>query len=438
MINYSRYFKMYSVYLNDYLKCLTTLESLRRSKLFQGFVARVNERLKEESSLSLMDYLIMPVQRLPRYVLLLRELRRNTVPSSAGFDLVNVALAKVRETATAVNEKSREAEKMQELAQVFNALTGDFKDLTLVEAHRRLVRKGEVMMEEERQGGLFGTSVYLKTAPRTVYLFNDLLMWTNKSCVYKAHMFTSSIEISPAIPSTSTYAQSTGFGCLLSNAKSKITLHFASEDEYNAWLPDITAHVREQKMVRAQKREILNQRATQKKPKTAHNIIYEGLNDLNRKTLHRQSLASAGSAAPYGSGGDGDDDGNGSPVASPDAEDGSPMPDSSPSTNAAGGDSPVVSSSQSPNVPPPPPPAALAGAGANPGAGAMPRGITANRVPSRGTGARVGAAGSTAAGGAGAGKMDLAASLANLKLAQQRNKAAAAAGATTTTNAAQT
>ncbi len=295
MINYSRYFKMYSVYLNDYLKCLTTLEALRRSKHFQAFVTKVNERLKEESSLGLMDYLIMPVQRLPRYVLLLRELRRNTLPSTAGYDLVNVALAKVRETATAVNEKAREAEKMQELAQIYHSLTGDVKDLILIEAHRRLIRKGDLMIEESRKGGIFGSNTVQKVSLRTVFLFNDIILWANKQMVFKSYMMISSLEVVPSIPKESVHKGS-GFGCILTNSKGTITLHFANEDEFNSWIPDITSYCREQKMMRQQKRVIASQRVqsnTQGKTLSTHSLIVGGLNDLNRKTLQRGTLAAA-------------------------------------------------------------------------------------------------------------------------------------------------
>jgi hypothetical protein len=409
MINYSRYFKMYSVYLNDYLKCLTTLESLRRSKVFQGFLGRVNERLKEESSLGLMDYLIMPVQRLPRYVLLLRELRRNTLPSTAGYDLVNTALVKVRETATAVNEKAREAEKMQELAQIYHSLTGDVKDLTLIEAHRRLIRKGELQLEESRRGGLFGGTTYQKTSPRIVFLFNDIIMWTNKGMVFKAYMTISSLTVEPTIPASSTFTGSSGFGCSLTNSKGSLTLHFANEEEFASWMPDISNNAREQKMMRVQKRGILSARVqnnAQAHQKTAHSLIVGGLTDLGRRTLQRQTLNNPDAVAEGGAEGDGSPDGGDTDYV--EGEGVTPPGPSPPDAGAAG--------AAAPPPPPPPPPAPAAAPAVAPVA--APAAAAGPRQIARGT------------GGAGARlptTNNLAGKLAELKLKQQQRAAAAPA-----------
>jgi hypothetical protein len=57
----------------------------------------------------------MPVQRLPRYILLLRELYKHTPPTHADEPLLAKAVEKVSAVAEFVNEKKRSAEQLMQL-----------------------------------------------------------------------------------------------------------------------------------------------------------------------------------------------------------------------------------------------------------------------------------------------------------------------------------
>jgi hypothetical protein len=77
------FLKMYTQYLNGYPRSLQCINDNRNNKKFQAFLAEK----RKACGLDLMSYLIMPVQRIPRYELLLREMKRLTPPSHPGMSL---------------------------------------------------------------------------------------------------------------------------------------------------------------------------------------------------------------------------------------------------------------------------------------------------------------------------------------------------------------
>jgi hypothetical protein len=67
----------------------------------------------------------MPVQRLPRYVLLLEDLAKNTPKKHVDHLPGLQALDQLREVADYVNEEKRIVENMQEVMQVQSSISGN-------------------------------------------------------------------------------------------------------------------------------------------------------------------------------------------------------------------------------------------------------------------------------------------------------------------------
>ncbi|KZT43792.1 hypothetical protein SISSUDRAFT_1039690 [Sistotremastrum suecicum HHB10207 ss-3] len=100
---------------------------------------RLNPR---HSQLNLEGYLLLPVQRIPRYRMLLEELVRNTPPQGEGFDdALDKALAEISSLATNMNEGKRDSESRRKLVQWQTKIRGKFPS-PLVQPHRRLVMDG--------------------------------------------------------------------------------------------------------------------------------------------------------------------------------------------------------------------------------------------------------------------------------------------------------
>ncbi|KAG6831276.1 hypothetical protein H0H92_011786 [Tricholoma furcatifolium] len=104
---------------------------------------RLNPR---HSQLNLEGYLLLPVQRIPRYRLLLEELLRSTPPSHEyEDDPLERALAEILSLANNMNEGKRESESRRKLVQWQARIRGKFPS-PLVQPHRRLIMDGPLLL----------------------------------------------------------------------------------------------------------------------------------------------------------------------------------------------------------------------------------------------------------------------------------------------------
>ncbi|KAH7883764.1 hypothetical protein F5I97DRAFT_1813713 [Phlebopus sp. FC_14] len=104
---------------------------------------RMNPR---HSQLNMEGYLLLPVQRIPRYRLLLEELTRSTPPTYSFMDdALDRALAEISLLANSMNEGKREAEWRRKLVQWQSRIRGKFPS-PLVQPHRRLIMDGPLLL----------------------------------------------------------------------------------------------------------------------------------------------------------------------------------------------------------------------------------------------------------------------------------------------------
>lgn len=94
--------------------------------------------------LSLRRYLIMPVQRVPRYELLLRELSKFTPEIHVEFESLKRASEAVAGLASWINEEKRRWEGSEKLRTIINSLKDCPSDVILNNPERRLIRKGKI------------------------------------------------------------------------------------------------------------------------------------------------------------------------------------------------------------------------------------------------------------------------------------------------------
>ncbi|KAF9454883.1 hypothetical protein P691DRAFT_654979 [Macrolepiota fuliginosa MF-IS2] len=98
------------------------------------------------TQLNLEGYLLLPVQRIPRYRLLLEELLRNTPPVYEYMeDPLDRALAEISSLANNMNEGKRESESRHKLVQWQARIRGRFPS-PLVQPHRRLIMDGPLLL----------------------------------------------------------------------------------------------------------------------------------------------------------------------------------------------------------------------------------------------------------------------------------------------------
>jgi len=178
------YFKMYTQYINKHSKASELLEKYigpkaKKGKKFRK-IAQAGLQDTRCRGNNLVSLLIMPIQRIPRYKLLLEQLLKKTEESDPGRDDLEKALAAVDDVAKHINESVRVRETSEELLMIQSQFEVDTK-LVLVEPGRIFVRRGwarvappaESMTSGQTKGG---ASMIHHADFSHLILFNDLLL----------------------------------------------------------------------------------------------------------------------------------------------------------------------------------------------------------------------------------------------------------------------
>ncbi|KAF9921637.1 hypothetical protein FBU30_008297 [Linnemannia zychae] len=139
----SDYMKMYSLYVNGFdnaLRVLQTLQTGKNKKKMKEFLRRCSKH-PNHTQLALQGYLLLPVQRIPRYKLLLQDLLENTWTDHVDYQDIATALEKISTRADEMNERKREYENHEKVLLIQNRIIGQYKT-PLVQPHRKVVREG--------------------------------------------------------------------------------------------------------------------------------------------------------------------------------------------------------------------------------------------------------------------------------------------------------
>lgn len=109
------FLKMYNEYSSDYQNALNTFNRLvKENPLFKPELDKC--RANSRSKLTFEDLLIMPIQRVPRYSLLLNDLLDKTIPSHGDHKDIQAALNQVLAVAKLINESVRKSDNAKKIA----------------------------------------------------------------------------------------------------------------------------------------------------------------------------------------------------------------------------------------------------------------------------------------------------------------------------------
>lgn len=173
---YAPFFKVYTVYVNNHENASALLHKLLKEKKYSKFQKFESEATANPlaKGLNLNSFLIMPIQRIPRYKLLLSEIIKNTEESHVDHVGLGKALEVINGVAMHVNDAVRISENHRYLLQIQDEFTNP---VDLIAPNRVFVRKGSMLRvcRKEHREYMF-------------YLFNDLLIYgTKRGWKYKIH-----------------------------------------------------------------------------------------------------------------------------------------------------------------------------------------------------------------------------------------------------------
>jgi len=159
--------KLYAEYVNNFDAATNRLKELLATPFGSSFFNFCKQ--KSGSMLDVMSLLIMPVQRVPRYELLLRELMKYTDESHVDYQNLAKASDAIKQINTYINTKKKDTDSRVRLP----AIQKDIKNCPdLLVAHRYYVREGflQVSSNHKSESGMF-----------YFFCFNDLIVATKKS-----------------------------------------------------------------------------------------------------------------------------------------------------------------------------------------------------------------------------------------------------------------
>ena len=158
--------KAYSEYASGLDPSMDAINSLEKEST--AFAEALEKCNSDQSckGLTLQSFLIMPVQRVPRYKLLLKELLKRTKDQRGGErGVIELALDTVSRVATTINESIRERENYDKLVELQNSLVGAVGP-SIISKNRKFIRQGTLMRICKR-----------KAKPMEFILFSDILMY---------------------------------------------------------------------------------------------------------------------------------------------------------------------------------------------------------------------------------------------------------------------
>ena len=160
------YLKFYSTYANDFRDASKLVDEFtEKSKAFRQLLA--NQESRPEVQKKLNSLLITPVQRIPRYKLLLDDIIKNTPRYHPDKDNLQEARTHIDAVAWYINDQIKEHEHGRMMVDIQKSLHGE--EPKIIKAGRKLIRHGNLMKVNRTGGG--------HAQPRYVILFSDMMMY---------------------------------------------------------------------------------------------------------------------------------------------------------------------------------------------------------------------------------------------------------------------
>lgn len=194
-LKYAPFFKVYTQYVNDQERVITLLQQLDKDNKWNKYIKEQqdgyctqqhanalssnNNDTVSNSTVqqlgSIQSYLIMPIQRIPRYKLLLAELQKSTVESSTEYDRLTKSLSLIDSVAIHINEAVRKQQQNMTVIDIQSKFGGS---VNFVLPGRTLIKQGQLIKCGKKRDDKY-----------QFFLFSDLLAYASTMITgkYKLH-----------------------------------------------------------------------------------------------------------------------------------------------------------------------------------------------------------------------------------------------------------
>jgi hypothetical protein len=139
--------------------------------------------MPESRELVLQAFLVLPVQRIPRYKLLLEDLLRHTPETHIDYSDLKRSIVLISEVATFFNETIRKHELMLETLELQKNIIG-LKEVIHC-SQKNLLKPGRLMLKR----GIVQKICRKSHQPRVLFLFSDILIYASASIIENRYQF---------------------------------------------------------------------------------------------------------------------------------------------------------------------------------------------------------------------------------------------------------
>ncbi|XP_077263279.1 FYVE, RhoGEF and PH domain-containing protein 3 isoform X2 [Temnothorax americanus] len=259
------FFKLYSVYAYDYTQVLNLLRtSQENDPALKKFIC--DQETRPEVGRKLSSLLITPVQRVPRYQLLVKQVLRHTPYGHREYRHLQACLVEIEKSARHINTLIAQNEETQKLLNLQKRIA---TSINLVKPGRILIKQGPLMRVSRR-----GNSAYR----RYFVLLNDTLLYC------KGEPGTS-LSISCVLP-----LNKCSLTCVLSKKLFRITclretfLLYSEKDDSDEWIQSIQSAIKKY----TECRQTLRKESSSRKPLRHKNINEFSSDNIPKKSIKRK------------------------------------------------------------------------------------------------------------------------------------------------------
>ncbi|NWI87205.1 FGD2 protein, partial [Pitta sordida] len=219
------FLKMYGEYVKNFDKAVELITAWsEKSPPFQELIADIQKR-KVCANLTLQHHMLEPVQRIPRYELLLKDYVRKLPPESPDRGDAEKALEMIFMVAKHSNAAIAEMERLQNLWVVYQRL--GLED-DIVDPSNELIKEGPIQKVSTRNNS---------TSEKYLFLFNNMLLY----CVPKVIQVGAEFQVHLRMDVDGMKVRElndTQFPhtFLVSGKQRTLELQARSEEEMNAWI----------------------------------------------------------------------------------------------------------------------------------------------------------------------------------------------------------
>eukprot|EP00727_Mastigamoeba_balamuthi_P007598 m51a1_g3459 putative domain containing protein (985) ;mRNA; f:691304-695374 len=232
------FFKNYADYGKTFDEASGILQRLKKENaLFRQFLEKQGKLHSEVVTLDhLSSLLITPIQRIPRYNLLLMDLLKNTEETNPDYANIKKSLDLMKSVADVVNSSVKYGENINNLLRIQQSLTFP-KEINpryhqdFIQPHRQFIKEGEMV------GILRGN----KKCHIMLFLFNDCLIVAKKKRRGTVLMFKMQVSLETVFVEESKMTEGDLCSFAIQTPGRKILL-FCTKEERTEWFQTITRY----------------------------------------------------------------------------------------------------------------------------------------------------------------------------------------------------